>query len=283
MNIRRGRLWRPVLIVAACALQTFGQSTDKRVAVVFEEQVRGVFGLSGSWVDPGRAEEILIDKLAAAGYQVVDAQIVRAQILRDQAVQVLGGDQKAAVAVGARLEAPWVVVGRGYAKPSGNVAGSSMKSNQGQVTLRLLDAQSGAVLATASATATKPHVDEVAGGALALEAASEEAGEKLISAMSGIRTGKSAGPQSLNISISGLHSYRHYAHVQEWIEENISGFRGIDRQEYTAGSAQMDISCSATGHEFARQIAMARFEGFSVNPLDVSDRTVTLRVIIHDR
>lgn len=282
MNIRRltGAI---ALVIVAGACTAVGQSPARRVAVVFEEQVRGVFGLSGSWVDPGRAEEVLIDKLAAAGYQVVDAQLVRSQILRDQAVQVLGGDQKAAVAVGARLEAPYVVVGRGYAKPSGNVAGSSMKSNQGQVTLRLLDAQSGEVMATASATATKPHVDEVAGGALALEAAAEEAGGKLIAAMADLEPSGRAGPQSLSISITGLRSYRHYAHLQEWIEKNTSGFQRIDNEEYTAGSARMDIACSATGHEFARRIALARFEGFSVNPLDVGDRAVTLRVIIHEQ
>lgn len=278
-----------IVLLAAMALNmfspmtpAFGEPANKKVAVVFEEQVRGVFGLSGSWVDAGRAEEVLIDKLSAAGYQVVDAQLVRAQILRDQAVQVLSGDQKAAVAVGARLDAPLIVVGKGYAKSSGNVVGSSMKSNQGQVSLRLLDAQNGEVLTSVSASATKPHVDEVAGGTLALEAASGEASDKLLGAMAEIETGKSTGLQELNVSISGMRSYRHYAFVQEWIEKNIAGFQKIESQEYTAGSAQMAITCTATGHEFAKQIALAKFEGFSINPLDVNDRSVTLKVIIHE-
>src|SRR5207244_11414919 len=97
--MRRGLL--PVKIAFALLLFPLASThaADKpRVAVVFEEKVQGVFGLSGSWMDPGRAEEVLITHLRNNSYDVVDSQTVRANILRDQAVQVLAGAQQAAIA-----------------------------------------------------------------------------------------------------------------------------------------------------------------------------------------
>ena len=125
------------LLLASLGASLQAAVVKPRVAVVFEERVQGVFGLSGSWVDSGRAEEALLTALRENGYSIVDPQAVRANLLRDQAVQVLAGDEKAAIAAGSRLQAPYVIVGKGFAKSAGAVIGSSMKSMQAQVQLNL--------------------------------------------------------------------------------------------------------------------------------------------------
>jgi hypothetical protein len=267
-----------LLLLAAPA----GWADKPRVAVVFEEQVRGVFGLSGSWMDPGRAEETVIGALRDGGYTVVDSQTVRANILRDQAVQVLAGDQKAAVAVGSKLQAPWVVVGKGYAKSAGNVVGSSMKSMQASVQLSLMDAESGEIITSTTGSSAKPHVDEVTGGGEALAVAAAEAVGKLVAAADRVDTTAAKTDRPLNVTINGLRSYRHFVFLQEWIEKNAAGYQAIENEKYTAGTAEMDVRCGLSGHAFAKKIATATFQGFSVNPVDVSDTRVTLKVIIHE-
>lgn len=278
------------LLVAAltCAVtDSVAAESKPRIAVVFEEQVRGVFGQTGAWMDPGRGENTLQDALRNEGYDVVDAQTVRASILREQAIQVLAGDSKAAIAAGSRLQAPFVVVGKGYAKSSGQVVGSSLKSLQATVQLRLLDAGSGEILASANATAARAHVDETVGGGEALAAASGDAAAQLIEKMRKVDLTRlmPGGPAAaaLKVSISGLKSYRHFIFIQDWIKQNAAGYRAIENEHYTAGSADMDVVCMAGGHEFSRKIATASFDGFSVNPIDVSDGAVALKVILHDK
>jgi hypothetical protein len=255
------------------------QADKPRIAVVFEEKVQGVFGLSGSWMDPGRGEEALITRLRNNNYNVIDSQTARANILREQAVQVLAGDQKAAIAVGSKLQAPYVIVGKGFAKSAGNVSGSSMKSMQAQVQLTAINAQNGEIIGSATARAAIPHVDETSGGAEALAAASEEASDELMGQLGKLPVVPAAAG-GLKVAITGLRSYRHYLVLKEWIEKNTPGFQKIESENYTAGSADFALACSAKGHDFAEKIAVAKFQGFAVNPLDVSDASVTLKVIV---
>ncbi len=248
-----------------------------RLAVIFEEQVRGVFGMSGSWMEPGRAEEALIAKLVEAGYDVVDSKTVRANIMRDQAVMVLGGDQKASIAVGSRLEAPFIIAGKGFAKSAGAILGSSMKSLQANVSLRMVNSQNGQVVASVVGTAAKPHVDEVIGGGEALAAASEQAADKLLEAMSKYDYSASTFAGRIKINIANLRSYRHYLAIKEWIQQNAPGFKGIENENYTTGEASLEVLCNAKGAELAGLIANARFNGFVINPIDVSDSALTLK------
>ncbi len=277
MPRRIGRLFAMLVLGVAAA-----RAEQPRVAVVFEEQVRGVFGMSGAWMDPGRGEEAVIEALRSAGYRVVDAQTVRANLLREQAVQVLAGDQKAAVAAGSRLQAPWVVIGKGYAKSAGQVVGSSMKSIQGSVQLSLVDAASGDVLAAVTGAAAKPHVDEVTGGGEALAAAATDAAAKLLDRMSrGLAPGAAAVP-SVKVTISGLKSYRHYIFIKEWLEKNAAGARSVREETYTAGNADLVVETGLKGPELAKKIALAPFEGFAVNPIDVREQSVALKVILRE-
>lgn len=287
MRVSRSVILGIAAVSAVIGSAGFCEEPKPRVAVVFEEQVRGVFGLSGSWMDPGRGENTLQEALRTEGYDVVDAQTVRSSIMREQAIQVLAGDAKAAVAAGSRLQAPFVVVGKGYAKSSGQVVGSSLKSIQASVQLRLLDSASGEILASSDATAARAHVDETVGGGEALAAASADASAQLIEKMRKVDLvryrpgGPAAAP--LKVTISGLKSYRHFMFIQDWIKQNTAGFRGIENEHYTSGSADLDVVCMASGHDFSRKIATASFEGFSVNPIDVGESAVSLKVIVHDK
>lgn len=271
-----------VHVAAALSGVTGAQAEQPRVAVVFEEQVRGVFGMSGAWMDPGRGEETVVEALQTAGFRVVDSQTLRANLLREQAVQVLAGDQKAAIAAGSRLQAPWVIVGKGYAKSAGQVAGSSMKSMQGSVQLSLIDAASGEVVASVAGSSAKPHVDEVTGGGEALAAAAADAAAKIVERMKQGPTAGTAAAPSVKVTISGLKSYRHYLFVKEWLEKHATGSKTIERETYVAGNADLEVTTALKGPELARKIALASFDGFAVNPIDVRDHALVLKVILRE-
>jgi hypothetical protein len=262
-----------VLLVAGTAF------AGPKIALVFDEQVRGVMGLSGNWVDVGRGEEIILSGLRAAGWDPLDPKVVRTSLLKDQAVQLLAGDQKAAALAAARLPAPILITGQGYAKASGQVAGSSMKSVQGTVQLTATEAGTGKILASATGGAAKPHIDEVIGGGEAIAAAATEAVQKLTAALREVQVQPGAG-RPLQVTVNGLKSYRHYLFLKQWIEGNTPGFKGLDEETYTTGTADFALRAGVTGPAFAEKIALEKFDGFSVNPVDVAEDKVTLKVIL---
>lgn len=271
---------RILALLCLLALSPAPRAADK-VALVFNEQVRGVFGLSGNWVDVGRGEETILTGLREAGFEPLDPKVVRTSLLKDQAVQLLAGDQKAAALAAARLPAPVVITGQGYAKSAGQVAGSSMKSMQGTVQLTATEASSGKVLATATGSAAKPHIDEVIGGGEAIAAAARDAVQKLAAGLRAARpAGAGGGDRTLHVTVNGLKSYRHYLFVKEWIQANTRGFKSVEGETYTAGTADFDLTSGLTGAQFAEAIAVHKFDGFSVNPLDVAADKVTLKVIL---
>ncbi len=274
--------WRLGLVVMVMLVAS-AQAGKPRAALMYEEQVRGVFGISGSWMEPGQGEARILEALHNAGYSVVDSQTLRANVLREQAIQVLAGDQKAAVAVGSKLQAPLVIVGNGYAKTAGNVAGSSMKSMQASVQLKAIDSASGEVVAFAAGTAAKPHVDEVTGGGEALGVAAGDAIGKLLETLAKHTWDTPPGEQLLRVSISGLRSYRHYLFIKEWLEKNLAKGQRLAAETYTTGTADLELRGPGNGSALAARIAKASFEGFVVNPVDVSEAAVTLKVIMNEQ
>jgi hypothetical protein len=269
------------LIIAAAFIVSITMNAamaGERVAVLVDEQVRGVFGVSGSWTDPGRVETTLISMLRDAGYEPVDPKALRSSVLHDQVVQVLSGDKKASIAVGELMQVPWLVIAHGYAKPAGNVAGSSMKSIQAQVETRMVDARTGQIMAEASASAAKPHVDEVAGGAEALATAVEKAGQELLTKLMSTQQQVSSDDH-LTVDITGLRSYRQFLYLQEWMQDNLLGFSGCDNPRYTSGSGHIELRGNIDGPDFAKQMAQGKFHGFAINPMNVTANEVSLRII----
>lgn len=249
------------------------------VALVLDEKVGGVFEISGKWVDPGAVETVIHSILLDEGFEVLEPSTVRSLLLRDQAVQALGGDKKAVMSMGASLGSDWIISGTGHAKPSGNVLGTGMKSLRANVELKLLEAKSGSIWAVARANTAQVHTDEVAGGAEALGKAAEQAIQTLLENASS-KPASTVESEVVKVTISGLVSYRHYMHVQEWIEENANGFKAFKDASYTAGTAHVELDASETGHSLAKRMALAEFEGFVMNPIDVQDDHIQLKVIL---
>lgn len=98
------------------ALGLLHQLKDKpKVMVLIEEKVGGLYGTT-AWENVGQAESTIMERLMAAGFNVVDPAQVRANIPRDKALRLLEGDQKAAAAAGIQYGAQVVITGRASPK-----------------------------------------------------------------------------------------------------------------------------------------------------------------------
>jgi hypothetical protein len=156
----------PVMAYAATSIAM------PKVMVVIEEKVAGIFGTTG-WETVGQAESTLAETLLAAGFPVVDPQTVHRNVPRDKALRLLEGDQQAAAVAGLQFGAQVVISGQAISKNAGGkLLGTNMQSLQATVQVRAVRSDDGQVIATGSAQAVQAHIDELRGGALAIQEAS---------------------------------------------------------------------------------------------------------------
>lgn len=157
-----------------------------------------------------------------------------------------------------------------------------MKSIQANVQLKAIHTQTGATLASATASATKVHVDEMIGGGLALEEAGSKAAESLVASLKEANAKAASEPKEVSIAITGLTSYRHFLFLKQWMRHNLKGYQDIISENYTVGSAELVVKSDASGSQVADQLALAKFDGFAVNPVDVGPLKIAVKVILTD-
>lgn len=252
-----------------------------RVMVVFEEEIKGVFGIVEQWVNLSRAETVIGQKLRAAGYQVVDPQAVKRTITRDQALEALNGDAAAAAAAGLRYEAPIVIVGKSLALSTGSVLGSSMNSIHAEVQAKIYRSSDGRMFTARSASATVPHIDVVKGGDVAIERAATELAERLTQDLEGfdLDGGRSPDGSPIRVTISGLASYRQLAFIRDFLSANVDGVKKVEQKTFISGTGDLDVTFVGGGTKLADQLAFGSFQGFRLEPIAAESSVVTLKVI----
>ncbi len=151
-----------------------------KVMVIMEEKVMGVFGTT-AFEDVGQAESTLIQRLLAAGFNVVDPQTVKANISRDQALRILEGDNNAAAAAGLQYGAQIVISGKAFSKNAGGrLLDTQLQSLQATLQARAIRTDSAKIISSRSEQGRQAHIDEVQGGALAIKQAMERMATPMI-------------------------------------------------------------------------------------------------------
>ena len=257
------------------------QSADKpTVMVVIEEKVAGVFGTTG-WETVGQAESTLAERLTAAGFQVMDPQTVRRNIARDKALRLLEGDEKAAALAGLQFGAQIVVTGQAISKNAGGkLLGTNMQTLQATVQARAVSSDDGHVIATRSAQGSQAHIDEVQGGALAIEKATREVADGLIADMRAAVSRPAAAPRDLTLVIAGLVSYRHLAFIRQFLESGLPGVKGVQVRQFAQGTAELAVQFAGKSTVVADDLASRKFTGFRLEPISVTPNRIDLQAVL---
>ncbi len=252
-----------------------------KVMVLIDEKVGGLYGTT-AWENVGQAESTIIEKLLAAGFNVVDPQTVRANITRDKALRMLEGDAKAAAAEGLKYGAQVVIMGKAFSKNAGGrLYGTRMQSIQATVQARVIRTDTAQILSARSATGTKVHVDELQGGALAIKEASEKLADQLMQdIINKWRSEVYGRSQEITLMISGLTSYRHLSAIKRFLEKETQGVRAVHQRSYTSGVAELMIDYGGKSSNLADELANRDFPGFRLEPTNVTPNRVDVKVVL---
>lgn len=170
------------------ALGLLRQEVGKpRVVILVTEQNIGERDYSYSWghhqgeqADLTIAENTIMDHFREKGFEFVDRNPKLKDIKVTPAFQLEELNDPAAIALGKEVDAEVVVVGKALTEHMGNIAGTSMKSVQANISLRAIQTDNGRVLSSGAEHAAAIHIDEMTAGAVALKKASAKISEKMI-------------------------------------------------------------------------------------------------------
>ncbi len=252
-----------------------------KVMVIIDEKIGGLYGTTGS-ESVGQAESTIIEKLINSGFNVVDADTVRANISRDKALRILEGDNKAAAAEGLKHGAQIVITGKAFSKNAGGrLYGTNMQSIQATLQARVVRTDTGKVIASKSAQGAQAHIDEMQGGALAIKEASERLSDELIDMIVKQWSGEVYGrSQEITVMISGLVSYRHLAAVKKILEKETQGVKAVHQRSFTGGIAELAIDYGGKSTNIADELANRKFTGFRLEPTNVTPHRIDIRAVL---
>lgn len=163
-----------------------------KVVVMMAEQNVGATVFSFWWggataqtmqSDIGAAEQALTAALLEKNFRIVDRNTLMTGAKVKPAFQVVDISNQDVLQLTKTIDADIVIVGKAMARTLGSVAGSTMTSNQANVTMRAINLKDGKVLGSSAGQAAQAYIDPVTGGTMAIDKAAKNASQKLVTDM----------------------------------------------------------------------------------------------------
>lgn len=230
-------------------------------------------------------ESMAIQRIKECGGQVVDQDMVRSNLKRDQNMLKKAGDNRGAASLGMQYGADVIIVGEAVAKPSARrIADSNLRSFEAVVTLRAVRTDNSDLLASSSETATIFGLDDVSGSSKALKAASTATLDRLIPSM--VRQYNSKPRGSLNsrprynvsLIVGGVDQLFKVRNIREKLK-TLEGVVSVTQKNYTAGVLLIDLVTETPTELLAEEIVINAPAGLKMQALDISPGKIELRAV----
>ena len=248
-----------------------------RMMVIIDEKIGSAE--SGYSTNLSESETVIIQKFTEKGFNFVDEATVKKNIKRNMALQAIAGDDSAAASIGLEHGAEVVIIGSAVAKLAGKgIAGTEMKSIHASITVRAVRADTGEIISSASEKGATAHLDETAGGALAIRKAGEKLASSLIDQIIAKWSGEVGGQTTVQLTVSGI-DFVSLNKFKTIIQSQVRGVLKLNQRSFTAGVAVIDVETKTNAQSMAEELAMKNFETFKVEIIGLSANKIDVKVI----
>lgn len=254
-----------------------------RVIVLIAEQNVGASSLTYWWGQKGFSSEMdlmmtsLIGEWQPKGFKFVDPGLLKGKLKVTKAMQKpdIGDDDVLSLSKG--TDADIAIVGKVVVTDAGPVMeGVKMRSFHAVGNLRVLNVDTGEVIAVADEGATAAHIDGNQGGRLAIKALAKTLSPSLEKNILGKWTAEAASAQSLEVVVKGLVGSAQVNRVIQYLKSEVRGVEGVDLRRKKKGRVFFDVRFRGDGLELSRAFEDKSFEGFK---LDVDEASKTKLVL----
>jgi len=263
----------------AATVQLPSASLLPRVMIMIDEQSLGTIATS-------EVESMAVSKLLEQNVPVVNQDMVRANIARNQQMLQMAGDNRGAASLGTQFGADIVLVGEAVAKPSARRIGdTNLRSYQAVATLRAVRTDNAATLAAASQDATQVGLEDVSGSAKALRAAAEASLSTIIPEMLAKWTTGGVGPVAgdalhrLEMTVGGVDQMWKLKAIRESLRGRKIDLQNVVQRSYTSGLAEFSMDSKLPPEELAEQLVLKPPKGLRLQVLEIAAGRIQLKAV----
>jgi hypothetical protein len=186
---------------------------------------------------------------------------------------------EAAVRLAGQVDAEVVIVGKGFARLTGNVLGTDMKSVEATMSVRAIRTDNGTVIGSSEATGAAVNANEMLADTEALALAASGVAEELSRQVTA-NWGREAHQSVLvELVVKGIREYADFVRFRTTIRNEIRGVRNVYLKAIKAGEAKMDVEVKGNSRMLADELLLKTFEGFVVNIFEVGPNSITLELV----
>jgi len=216
---------------------------------------------------------LISDYLIKKEFEVIDENIVRKNISQEQAVQAVSGNMAAANAVALQYGAGIILTGKTAVQQSSLKFGG-MQSYGANITLRAIKADTGDVLAAASADGSFPHINAMTGSRKAAEQAARKAVQKIVKDLENSLESTSNG---IIITINPVN-YKQLAIFKKILKRDFQDISGMKQKSFISKVAKLDIQYEGGIAYFADEVALKDFGTFTLEVIQFSPGKIDLKL-----
>jgi len=245
-----------------------------RFMIMIDEKNLGTYSID-------EAEKVITEYLMANGMEVVDAELIKTNMDRDKALQIMNASPRSAAALGLQFGADVVLVGKAISKGSADqIKDTAFRSYQASVSLKAIRTDTAEILAMESREAAKIHVDDLAGGSLAIREAASPLIRDLLPKMTA-RLGKAGSGEirKIQLVIGDVTQIWQVAAVKQVLRERIPGTIEVIQRGFVSGVATFDIHCQGDSQRLAEELTLVNPGPFRLKVLGVAPNKLNMKLV----
>jgi hypothetical protein len=230
------------------------------------------------------ATRLLLDQQV----NVVDQDMIKANLQKTQQSLRNAGDNRGASALGQQFGADVIIIGEAVAKPSARRIGdSNLRTYQAVATLRAVRTDNSATIAASSEDASIVGLDDVAGSSKALKACGQKCLAALIPSMLKAWTEKTAPPAAgkavpVELTIGGVDQLWKLKAIRDRLR-GLDSIQTTTQKQYSAGLALFNLESLISAEELSEKLVLNPPDGLKMQVLEITPGKINLKVTIVEK
>ncbi len=207
-------------------------------------------------------ENKLIDELSPIGFTFVDPQVLSGRVTESMAAGLMAADSGAQVQAARQIsdltDAQVIVLGQAVATNAGNVMeGVRLQSGQADVNVRVINADNGQILLTASTHAAAAHINASTAGTKALQKAAVKLSGKLKEKLAE-KWASSVG--TITLDVTGITGYQDLVLLKQILQNMVRGVKGVTERRMRKDGAMLDVFFDGKSDFLAAELTGKKFD-----------------------
>lgn len=255
------------------------KNTPRMMVLIDETNIGETPGYHLVTANLNTAETAIMEQFMAKGFRFVDQETVKANLNRSVAAAILQGDNAKAATLGKSYGAEVVITGKAVAKATETEAfGAKIRSQQATVTARAIRTDTGDIIATGSAQGAFPHIDDMTGGAKAIQKASAQLSDDLMQKILGRWQADVNTGTTITLQVGGITSYSQLKKFESSLTYYVRGLTSVARREYSGSMATFEVQLKGNADDLAQRLDGQNIDGIQVSVVGMSQNSVSVRL-----